>query len=212
MDFVSENWLVIISLLVALIGGVPGIIAVINQRRNRPIFRFALENLITGTMPHEPSHDGQTMVLLTGTASNEGNSVLTPAVFELNCKVDGKWIKFEKTLILEDAQFQSDTQDIQFESVSQDDLQKFSGTITTGMPLRGHLMFVSRAVPLERIQNNQNLELKLTCRDIFGKEHITPIKQDRNAIKSGTTHPKHGLTVTLKHDNGIQRSSPGARD
>jgi hypothetical protein len=198
MEFISKNWLAIVSLLVALIGGVPGIIAVINQRRNRPIFRFTLVNFITGQVLHAPSGDANTMVFLTGTASNEGNSVLSPAYFELECKTDGSWLRFEKKLIPEDAKFESDAQDIQLASAWQKDLQRFNGRITTGMPLNGHLMFVSSNVPLEKIRDNPNLKLKLICRDIFGKEHKAPIELHLNRISAGTTHPKHGLTITSK--------------
>ena len=196
MEFLRNNWLAIISLLVALIGGVPGVIAVINQRKNRPIFRFDLVNVITGEMPKKPSGDVHTMILLTGTASNEGNSVLSPAYFELECKVDGTWIKFEKTLIPEDAQFQSDVQDIQLASAWRRDLQRFSSTVTRGMPLNGHLMFISPNVPLVKVRNKPDLQLKLTCWDIFGKEHVTPIVLSSNAIGAGAMYPKHGLKIT----------------
>ena len=197
MEFITNNWLAIISLVVDLIGGVPGIIAVIDRRKNRPIFRFALGNMITGQVK-SPSGDLRTMILLTGTASNEGNSVLSPAFFELECKADGRWHRFEKQLIPEDAQFTSDVQDIKIESAWQRDLQRFTGTIATGMPLNGHLMFVCSSVPLGKIRENRNLELRLFCRDIFGREHKTPIEVNLNTIDAVTTHPKHGLTVTPK--------------
>ncbi|HQM30828.1 MAG TPA: hypothetical protein PLR20_15870 [Syntrophales bacterium] len=198
MEFISRNWLAIVSLLVALIGGVPGIIAIINQRRNRPVFRFSLVNIITGHVLHSPSGNTHTMILITGTASNEGNSILSPACFELECKTDGNWLRLEKKLIPEDATFESDAQDIKLASAWRKDLQRFSGTITTGMPLNGHLMFVSSNVPLDKIRDNPNLKLKLICRDIFGKDHKTPIELHLHRISTDTTHPKHGLTITSK--------------
>ena len=198
LEFVNNNWFAIISFLVALIGGVPGIITVINQRKNRAIFRFKLENFIRG-QSFTPSGEAQTMVFLTGTASNEGNAVLTPAYFELECKAEGKWIKFEKRLIPEGLQLQSDHQQIQLEAPWKKDLQRYSGTITTGMPLNGHLMFVSPTAPFEKIRDNLNLlEFKLTCRDIFEKKYIMPIEPGTNVINAPTIHPKHGLTVTPK--------------
>lgn len=170
MEFITKNWLAIISLLVALIGGIPGIIAVINQRKNRPIFTFSLVNLIIGESRDEPSGETRTMVLLTGTASNQGASVLSPACFELECKISGTWIKFEKRLIPEGASFQSDVQDLQLSSAWKTDLQRFNGSVTKGMPLTGHLMFLSPAVPLEELRG-------------------TP-------VATPTTYPKHGLTAT----------------
>lgn len=198
MGFVIDNWLTIISLLVALIGGVPGIIAVNNQRKNRPIFRFELVHLLSGAFD-STSEGSHLMVLLTGTASNEGNTILTPSHFELECAIDGKWIKFQKKLIPQDLQFKGDNYDVQLVSPWQNDLQRYGGTITTGLPLHGHLMFISFTVSLEKIKDNPDLlEMKLTCCDIFGKKFITPIELNLNAITSDTSFPKHGLLVSSK--------------
>ena len=100
MDFISKNWLAIISLLVALIGGILGFIAIINQRKNRPIFSFSPVYQASGQILHRPSGNLHSMVFLSGTASNEGTSPLSPAWFDLECKkADGSWQRFERHLI-----------------------------------------------------------------------------------------------------------------
>ena len=95
MGFFAENWLVMLSLAVAVTGGIPGILSVISYWRNRPEFRFALANVVTGvTLPVSattagcPTEEyirehGRTFLLLTGTASNEGKKSLIPAYYEL---------------------------------------------------------------------------------------------------------------------------------
>jgi hypothetical protein len=47
-QFVVGNWLSLLSLAVALIGGVPGVIAVLEHMRRGPEFGVTVPNFITG--------------------------------------------------------------------------------------------------------------------------------------------------------------------
>lgn len=198
MDFLKDNWIAILSLIVALIGGIPGIIAIINHQKNRPNFEFRLVNLITGLMAMQKRAEAPTMILLTGTVSNKGNTVLTPAHFELKAKIGGVWFQFEKTLIPENATFDSEVQGIKTDHPWKRDLQRFNGSVSTGMPIDGHLMFISHDVSLERLRGSSDLEMRFICVDVFGKRHETDVKLELNAIKRGTVYPKHGLKIKPK--------------
>ena len=198
MDFLKDNWIAIFSLIIALIGGVPGIITIINQQKNRPNFEFTLVNFITGQLAMQKHKDDPAMILLTGTASNKGNTVLTPAHFEFKAKIDGRWHNFEKTLIPENAVFDSEAQNIKINNPYKNDLQRFNGSITTGMPLYGHLMFISHKIPLRKLRDTSAIEMRLICLDIFGKRHETELKHGGNAIQEETIYPKHGINVKPK--------------
>jgi hypothetical protein len=201
MDIFVKNRLPILAFIVALFGGVPGIIAAINQVRNRPIFAFSLSNIISGEIDEQldrAAKNRSTMLVLSGTASNKGNSVLSPACFELECRIKRSWVKLDKTLIPDNAQFLSQIQNIHVDAPAKRDLQRFNGAITTGLPLNGHLMFVSREISLEQLREIPKLRMRLICRDIFDKSHKALLEVDNRQIDTDTTYPKHGLRITPK--------------
>ena len=69
----------ILTLIIALFGGLPGIIQLINFIFNKINFKFILEGINTGT--RKP--DNQTMVLITGTVINNSETPLIPNSFDL---------------------------------------------------------------------------------------------------------------------------------
>jgi hypothetical protein len=48
MEFIQQNWVALSSLLVALVGGAPGIIAIINHFRQKSTFQYSLAGIIFG--------------------------------------------------------------------------------------------------------------------------------------------------------------------
>lgn len=199
MGFLQQHWIALLSLLVALIGGVPGIIAVVDHLRKRPIFRFTLVNVITG---RDAAKD-QTIVLLTGTATNEGNKPLTPALFELRVRSHRAWLTFDKALIPEGARFSSDTQSITVADPSKHDLQRLSASISPETPLYGHLLFVSSAVSLDALRSQESPDWRLTCVDVFDRRHEARLQLPKDDGR-GLVFPKHGVTVSPKPKPGAQ--------
>ena len=202
------DWVAIFSLGVALVGGVPGVLAAIDRRRNRPIFRFTLVNCITGNWRPNARTNG-TMIFLTGTAGNEGNRSLIPAVFEFRVKSRRAWIKFQKQLIPENLQFPSDIQNISVVEPWKTDLQKFEGSISAEKPANGHLMFLSHDISPETLTSSGHPDWRLTCVDVFGRRHETPLDIDLKAGGPDLVYPKHGVTITSKTKPGARPGSTG---
>ena len=198
MEYLTKNWIAILSLVVALIGGIPGIISVLNYFKDKPILSYRLVNLITGAYLDESSGEEKTILFLTGTLSNEGSKVLTPAYFELKGSLDGEKLKFEKRLIPENVNFGSDRQSILATDPSKNDLQKFNSTISTGIPLHGYLLFYTSDIALDKLQKNlEKLKLILVCIDVFEKKYKVSINLQLNN-GGGVEYPKHGLKITTK--------------
>ena len=198
MEFLKDNWIATLSLVIALIGGVPGIISVADYLKNRPILSYRLVNIITGALLDEASGKEKTMLFLTGTISNEGSNILTPAYFELKGTLDNQILNFEKKLIPETVNFGSEEQNILVTDPSKNDLQKFNSTVSTGMPLYGHLLFYTSDIILNKLRSNlKNLKLTLICVDVFGKKHKVQIHLQLNS-SGDIEYPKHGLKVTSK--------------
>ena len=100
IDFVREHWLSLISLAVALLGGVPGVITVLNDRKARPKLAAYIHHL----MPISSKDAwGESLVglILHISVGNKGKEALVPLVFQLDCKINGKWIAFESSSIPE---------------------------------------------------------------------------------------------------------------
>jgi len=198
MEFLKENWIAILSVVIALTGGVPGIISILDYFKNKPILSYRLVNIITGAFRDETSGREKTMLFLTGTISNEGSNVLTPSYFELKGSLDSQTLNFEKQLIPETLNFGSEKQSILLTDPSKNDLQKFNSTVNTGMPLYGHLMFYTSDIGLNELQANlKQLKLILICIDVFGKKHKVPIHLQLNS-SGNIEYPKHGVKITTK--------------
>ena len=198
MGFLRKNWIAIVSLIIALIGGIPGILSVVNQIRERSILTFRLVNVITGVQMNEKTKEPNTMIFITGTASNEGSVAITPAYFELKGTLNEKRVEFKKQLIPSNVIFNSEEQNIFVEDPSRNDLQRYSSTITKGMPLHGHLMFLAPNVGVDELRSNfDRLKLSLICVDVLGKQHKAPIQLALHH-GGGTVFPKHGVKILPK--------------
>ena len=200
MNYLAENWLALLSLVIALLGGVPGIITAITHFKNKPKFYYSLANVVTGELHRDDKDTHDSMILLSGTVANDGPQPLSPDHFELSMEINGVWRSFERSLIPEGAQFQSNEQDIQIKEPWKRDLQKFSGGINKGQPIHGFLMFVSTTITAEQIResiNNDN-RMKLTCIDIYKKEHSMVFKPEVRKNSVNTVYPKHGVSISKK--------------
>ncbi len=196
--FLQENWLVLLSLLVALVGGVPGFIKVLDHIKNRPIFTFMLENLVTGEMNIQAKQTSTAMILLTGTASNKGAIPLSPAYFNLKAHISTGWINFERMIIPPGTRFNSHSQIIDLQEPETSDMQRYRGSISEATPVRGNLMFTSSQVTNEELKNIMDWKLQLECVDIFGRKHHTDVDLHLSGINQPIIYPKHGLTITPK--------------
>lgn len=195
MEIFSDNWIAILSLLVAVIGGVPGILSVIKHYRNRPLLEFTVAQVITGQ--RENGGSTESVIMLCGAITNSTDAPLTPDHFELEMAIDGgAFISFTKRLMPENPEFLSDTQDIQLSSPN--DLQRWRQAITMAAPVDGQFMFTSRDIELSTLQNAREYSIRLTCHDVFGKQHTTTFPYDATSNCSNVMFPGHGLTIRDK--------------
>lgn len=195
--FIKQNWVALLSLSVALVGGIPEIIEVVKFFRQKLIFKYSLVGIINGNFLDQ-SNKQCLMVLLSGTVLNAGDKPLVPNYYDLEAKINNKWIRFDHRLIPTNAIFKSDVQDIQLDKPWEHDLQKLKKPIIERDPAYGHLMFISKTLKKEDVINNKT-KLKLICTDIFYKKYHCEFSIIDNLTKNGISYPKHGLTIQPKN-------------
>ena len=127
-DWLSSNWLAVVALLVAIFGGVPGIIAVYEHYTDRPKVVMTLLRIDSGSLNWPENSEQNTYVLLEFEVINEEKSSipLPPAPFDLSVKVDGEWIEFDKIAIPPSGTvLYSDHNDQSGANIDHMDLQKY---------------------------------------------------------------------------------------
>ena len=87
-------WLPLISLVVALVGGVPGVVTVLRERKARPRFAAYLRQ-ISPICVNDASGHPRVGLILQVAIGNEGQEAIVPLAFQLECKIRGKWRSFE---------------------------------------------------------------------------------------------------------------------
>ena len=201
-QFLLNNWLALLSLGVALIGGVPGIIAVLEHMRRGPEFGVTIPNYVTGEQVYNGTR--RTMILLTMTIWNRGETPIAPGVFDLDVKVKGQWNRFDRCLIPEKAQFYGERQEILGPISPASDLQRFKGSITREQPAYGYLMFVTDRIARAELQQAGEIPVRITCKDASDREHRFELVLRGQRLEADTEYPQHGLIIkpsTPKHES-----------
>lgn len=196
MNFMQENWewlLAVLALIVALIGGIPGLLKVISFFESPYELRVNFVNVAVGEMDEGTDH--YSTVFLTMTITNKGEKPFTPAVFDFEYKKDRKWIRFERRLIPDDLTLGSVKQNITLVKPHEKDLQRFNKPISYAFPVQGFLFFVSKEITLSELRRKN--QLRLICTDIFDKQWIREFKIG-DELTRRTNYPKHGIEVSLQ--------------
>lgn len=193
--FLVDHWLALLSLAVALIGGIPGVLAVLDHLRRAPEFGVTLVNIVVGI---EKRGERETaMLLVTLTAWNKGERPVTPASFDMELRGGRRWLRLQPALIPADIDLKSDEQTIEIEPR---DLQLFTGSIAPERPVSGHLKFNTDAFRYGELRNSGELAGRLTCNDIFGRKHHANFTFKKRAIDQSAVYPRHGITIAPKRD------------
>lgn len=194
-DFLKENWISVLALIVAFLGGVPGVISVVNYCRNRPIFGFEPSGILTGTI----ASNNRDILMLFGTVTNAGTKPLHPKAFNLKVKAEGKWTSLQRMVTPKTCVFNSERQKIEVKEPSKMDLQEWSRPITTEEPARGNLMFISDELDVKSLKDSDKITFQLTCVDIFKKKHTVTITYGPFAnINEPVKLIKHGVSFGPK--------------
>jgi len=194
IEFMVKNWIALLSLIIALTGGIPGLISLIVFYYKRPIFKFTLVNVIIGTCINPEWEKPGTAILLTGTLSNDGEKPLIPSVFDLKIKTKKGRFLFERLLMNNIEEFPSESHIIKIENPKENDLQRFRGSIDKSNPVYGHLKFIINT----NLNFNDIISYKLQCMDFSGHKYYCSIKRENNNLNASMVYPKHGLTVISK--------------
>lgn len=97
MDWFSRNWLALLGLVAAIVAAIPGVLALVELKRSKPGFTFALGGFTTG---HMVTKDHQvTFMLLVGSVGNSGKLPLSPMHYDLEIRLNGVWHQFQRHLL-----------------------------------------------------------------------------------------------------------------
>lgn len=189
--------LAIIGTAIALIGGVPGFIGLLNHIRSRAALHVELAHMISGEL------NGRFAVLLTVTVSNRGRDPITPVQYDLDCHLGrrGGWLRFERRLIPADLTFASGGR-LEGE-VADHDLQQKTVVVQHAQPVVGHLLFVSDAVGQPQFiqaRDDKRLRMWILCVDVLGRNYKHKLKLDLNPVRSPMVFPHHGIVVQPDDD------------
>ena len=195
-SFIQEHWLALVSLIVALIGGVPGIVTVIQEWRSRPKLAAYLHHLIPLNTTNVLG-ESFTGLILHIAIGNKGKEPLVPLVFQLECKIRGTWFSFQTASIPEGFKVSGPDVQYSYTNVEENDIQKRQKSITRESPVNGYLFFVSKEINFDDLQTVfMRMPIKLKCRDLFGQVYefilnddlvntaqLSPIHFSKNGVK-----------------------------
>ena len=198
--FFEKHWLSILSLIVATLGGVPGIVAVISIFKSSAKLSVRPVNSILGNVQIDPDPTEYTLVFFSLTVSNEGEKVLSPAVFDLHVCIKRRWVKLQRRLIPKDIMFPSQEQKIDVKEPWKRDLQRYQGTIAQGIPLNGFLFFVTNQISIKELRAMDSIKYRFDCVDIFNKCHKVIFTHKGGQINKDTIFPKHYVSVKTTKD------------
>ena len=198
-EFIVENWVHILTLSIAAIGGIPGILSTISHFKSSSKLSISIAPLIFGNLEYESKQ--YVMIFLSLTVTNEGGNVLSPNYFDLSFEINNKWIDLQRFLIPENASFNSNNgQSIKINEPWKRDLQRFNGPIPHGVPVPGHLMFITDAITLDELSKINIINFKLKCIDILKKKHITTFTHTSGPLNENINFPKHGVSIEKEQD------------
>jgi hypothetical protein len=168
-NYLRKYRIEIITIIIAVCGGIPGIISIVNYFRDRPILGFLPLGRLTGIS----SQDNQPFLLVFGSVTNKGTKPLNPIRFYLKIKVNGEW-KFLHPDYIPDVNyvFDSDKEIIEVrENLSEINLEEWKDPILVGQPANGCLMFRIDKDTYNYLKDKRSLEYRLICQDIYNNEY-----------------------------------------
>lgn len=164
-------------------------VAVWSEWKSRPKLSAYLHHLmlIRGNDVWEGSLTGLILHVAIG---NKGKEPLVPLVFQLECKIDGKWIPFESSSIPEGFTVSGPEWQYRYTDVAKNDIQKRQASITRDAPNYGFFAFVSRQVDFDKLNNIfREMPIKLKCIDLFGRKYELVFNNDLKTVNAHSSLP-----------------------
>lgn len=175
------------SMVVALVGGIPGVLRLI---RDRSKFSFLLTGMMTGRTPAN-----EAMLLLAGVMSNSGEKSFSPIVYSLLAEKKDRWIRLRPVEIPANVVFGSHHQKIDVLDPQRVDLCRWRGTIAPGGIAEGLLMFTTPDFTDDELRMAR---LCLECTDSLKKKHevfLDPKIDIGDGQSSAYTLPTIGIRI-----------------
>jgi hypothetical protein len=187
-----------LTLLIAALGGVPGIVQILTYRQNQPILHAIVDVVIPSGWSDQPNHaPDSTGVLMGVTISNEGKMPLLPHHYELRAKLDGKWENFSPHYAPKIHSRGPDgwNWDVGGDK-PEDDLLVNTKAILLDSPASGLLFFVSPDITIPRFQKLEALEL--TCVDAYERRYVCypALPPNHGVPPEGATWTRYGINIT----------------
>jgi len=155
----------IVSLIIAVAGGIPGVIGTVQFLRNRRRIHFVCSTRLAG---HFTGSGGieEWVLLLSGWITNPGKTPIHPISYEAKCKVRNKWVTLKPILIPPQFVFKGESQVIDIESPANKDLVRETAPLANSVPRFGHLLFIVPESAAQDIYKSEGrLLIELICVD-----------------------------------------------
>lgn len=203
LDLLRDNWIALVSLSVALVGGVPGIIAVINEWRARPNLAAYLSNIVV-IKADDVWGETRAGFILFLAIGNKGKEPLVPLSYKMECQIGGKWLLFEYLSLPEGYEVNGPDWKYKFVNVAENDIRIQRRTISRELPVHGFLAFASKETTIEELVSVYlRMPIKLKCVDIFGQTHEFILNKDLTPTRAhARLPPGKGVLVTVTTKNG----------
>lgn len=183
---------------IAILGGIPGILATLERYRKRDQLFFKLHSYIRGEMTSSDGKISREMLLLSGHVANKGAAPFHPMQYDAEATVNGVRWKLEPQLLTPDMNFASEIQSIKFQDPSSRDLQKLNSILKDSSPEFGHLLFLyPESFPKEKDKRAPS-SILLICTDSVDRQHRIDVRIVPHTIPDGRAYPKLGLQIEAK--------------
>ncbi|MBM3246611.1 MAG: hypothetical protein FJZ13_04715 [Candidatus Omnitrophica bacterium] len=188
-------WLTIVTIVIALTGGVSGVINIVKFYREKAHFIANIQGMVTGNIIQ--NNKESTFIFLALIITNHGEKALTPSTFECYIRDKRKWTQLKKLLIPEQMKFGSNESSINIEEPHKNDLQRLKKSISYGEPVNGFLLF---EVPHYNLENlllllQKKRSIKLVCIDEFENRYSKIFNRIAVEVKELSVYPKLGIKV-----------------
>jgi len=206
----AKHWLTTLTLLLAIVGGVPGVISIYDYFQEKAAVAISVLRFDTGELQWSGDSNRFSYLLLEMEVFNdtEKSIPLPPKPFELTIKINGHWVRLLKTTIpLVGTVLYTALPDQGGSNIDHMDLQKFrelnSGRLyghfqPTVRPMpqylgsKHYILFLSKEVDSEQIRGaitdglrNQHLPMRMEWRDVRGELHEAHLASEKARITTG---------------------------
>ncbi len=204
IEFAKKPWVVISTIVIALFGGIPGIITTVSVLNQKPDIKFSIGHINSGYF-HNKHGDWIGYFLFYATIYNAGNKSLVPKEFEAYIKYDGRVTKLYPNKMADNINATSldKTQVVRIRNAANKDLQ-YLKKLSPDEQYGGYLSFVTTTEIRRDFFRAVKKEYQVVCTDYFGKEYNSgwKVMVDDNSgqlpIGDSVIFPKEDMTIQNK--------------